>query len=126
MVKRWAFSIGGPKELEMIVEKKTFVRAARLEEVQAAGRLAIQLDGHSIVLFARGKEVFALDNRCPHMGFPLDRGTLQDGILTCHWHHARFDLESGGTFDQWADDVRGFPVEIQDGEVWVNLALPTG
>jgi hypothetical protein len=52
----------------------------------------------------------------------LHRGTVQDGILTCHWHHARFDLESGGTFDQFADEARVFPVEIRDGEVWVDLA----
>ncbi len=43
-------------------------------------------------------EVFALDNRCPHMGFPLSKGTLKDGVLTCHWHHAQFDLRSGCTF----------------------------
>jgi hypothetical protein len=56
------------------------------------------------------------------MGFPLEQGTVKDGILTCHWHHARFDLESGGTFDQFADDVRVFPVETRDGEVWVDVA----
>jgi hypothetical protein len=56
------------------------------------------------------------------MGFPLHRGSVRDGILTCHWHHARFDLESGGTFDQFADEARVFPVEIRDGEVWVDLA----
>jgi nitrite reductase/ring-hydroxylating ferredoxin subunit len=37
-----------------------------------------------------------------HMGFPLERGSVADGILTCHWHHARFDLASGCTFDLWA------------------------
>jgi hypothetical protein len=55
------------------------------------------------------------------MGFPLHRGSVHDGILTCHWHHARFDLASGGTFDQFADDVPSFPVEIRDDEVWVDL-----
>jgi hypothetical protein len=67
----------------------------------------------------RGR-VFALDNRCPHMGFPLERGSIEDGILTCHWHHARFDLESGRTFDLWADDVPTFLIELRDGEVWVK------
>jgi hypothetical protein len=57
------------------------------------------------------------------MGFPLDRGTVCDGILTCHWHHARFDLASGGTFDQWADDVRAFPAGVEGEDVWVDLAL---
>jgi hypothetical protein len=37
----------------------------------------------------------------------------------CHWHHARFDLASGCTFDLWADDVPTAAVEIRDGEVWV-------
>ena len=98
------------------------MRAARLEEVRAAGRTAVRVAGHSLALFFHEGRVHAVDNRCPHMGFPLHRGTLRDGILTCHWHHARFDLESGGTFDQFADEARVFPVEIRDGEVWVDLA----
>ena len=99
-----------------------FVRAARLDDVRAAGRTSVRVAGHSLALFFHGGRVHALDNRCPHMGFPLHRGTLQDGILTCHWHHARFDLESGGTFDQFADEARVFPVEIRDNEVWVDLS----
>jgi nitrite reductase/ring-hydroxylating ferredoxin subunit len=53
------------------------------------------------------------------MGFPLDRGSIEDGILTCHWHHARFDLASGCAFDLWADDVPTCPVEVRNGEVWI-------
>jgi nitrite reductase/ring-hydroxylating ferredoxin subunit len=99
-----------------------FVRASRLDEVRAAGRISVRLAGRSLALFFHEGNVYALDNRCPHMGFPLHRGTVQDGILTCHWHYARFDLETGGTFDQFADEARVFPVEIRHGEVWVNLA----
>jgi nitrite reductase/ring-hydroxylating ferredoxin subunit len=99
-----------------------FVRAARLDDVRAAGRTSVRVAGHSLALFFHGGKVHAVDNRCPHMGFPLHRGTLQDGILTCHWHHARFDLESGGTFDQFADEARVFPVEVRDDEVWVDLS----
>ena len=54
------------------------------------------------------------------MGFPLDRGSVKDGILTCHWHHARFDLSSGGTFNPFADDVRSFTVNVVGDEVWVD------
>jgi hypothetical protein len=57
------------------------------------------------------------------MGFPLERGSVEDGILTCHWHHARFDLESGCTFDLWADDVPVCPVEVHNGEVWVKTTF---
>ena len=82
---------------------------------------------HSPILVVYdGGRVFALDNRCPHMGFPLDRGSVEDGILTCHWHHARFDLASGCTFDLWADDVPTCPVEVRDGEVWIKPSFGHG
>ena len=105
----------------MSKESGHYVRAAQLAELQAAGCLAVQLEGHALVLFHYADKVYAVDNRCPHMGFPLHRGTLKDGVLTCHWHHARFDLASGGTFDLWADDVRVYPVEIRGNQVWVDL-----
>src|SRR5215211_1390458 len=102
------------------IAAETFVRAASLADLREAGRLVVHVDGNTICLFADGDTVHAVDNRCPHMGFPLHRGTIADGILTCHWHHARFDLCSGGTFDQFADDVRVFPVDVRDGDVYVE------
>jgi nitrite reductase/ring-hydroxylating ferredoxin subunit len=96
-------------------------RAASLDELREKGRLVVGLNGHTICLLAEGDEVYAIDNRCPHMGFPLHRGTVSDGILTCHWHHARFDLCTGGTFDQFADELRRFPVEIEGDDVYVDL-----
>src|SRR6187397_2592537 len=97
------------------------VPVASLEELRAAGRLVVHHDHHVVFLLADGDDVHAVDNRCPHMGFPLHRGTVSDGILTCHWHHARFDLCSGGTFDQWADELRRFPVELDGGEIYVDV-----
>jgi len=104
-----------------VLETAQGERAASLEELRAKGRLVVGLNGHTVCLLAEGDEVYAVDNRCPHMGFPLHRGTVSDGILTCHWHHARFDLCTGGTFDQFADELRRFPVEIEGDDVYVDL-----
>ena len=72
-----------------------FVLAGSLKELKAKGRLVVHGRHRPVLLVHEGGHVFALDNRCPHMGFPLDRGSVEDGILTCHWHHARFELASG-------------------------------
>ncbi len=101
-----------------------FIRVAALADVQEQGVLTAQVNGHTVAIYNTSDGVFAVDNRCPHMGFPLDRGTVQDGILTCYWHYARFDLKSGGTFDLFADDARVFPVQIRDGAVWIDVAAP--
>ena len=97
--------------------------AGSLDELKAKGRLVVRGAHRPILVVHDHGRVFALDNRCPHMGFPLDRGSVEDGILTCHWHHARFDLESGCTFDLWADDAPVCPVEVRNGEVWVKTTF---
>jgi nitrite reductase/ring-hydroxylating ferredoxin subunit len=107
----------------MDVPNRDFALAGSLEELKAQGRLVLHGNHRPILVIYDHGRVFALDNRCPHMGFPLDRGSVEDGILTCHWHHARFDLESGCTFDLWADDVPIFPVEVRNGDVWVKTTV---
>jgi nitrite reductase/ring-hydroxylating ferredoxin subunit len=97
-----------------------YVEAVDLATLESAGRELVTLDGRAIALFHHEGEVRAVDNRCPHMGFPLTEGSVEDGILTCHWHHARFELSCGDTFDPWADDVRAYPVAVEDGTVYVD------
>jgi nitrite reductase/ring-hydroxylating ferredoxin subunit len=98
-----------------------FVYACSLDELKVKGRLVVHGRHRPILLIYEDGQIFALDNRCPHMGFPLERGSIEDSVLTCHWHHARFELASGCTFDLWADDVPTCPVEIRaGGEIWVK------
>ena len=96
------------------------VSVCSLDELKR-DRFKVVSAGSSTILvgFEEGK-LFALDNRCPHMGFPLHRGTVRDGILTCHWHHAKFDLTGGCTLDPFADDATCFAVDVRDGLVYVD------
>ena len=95
------------------------VRVAALAEVRRRGVMVTQAGERAVAVFAAGEEIHAVDNRCPHMGFPLDRGSVKDGILTCHWHEARFELDSGCTFDLWADDAITYATEVRGDSVWV-------
>jgi nitrite reductase/ring-hydroxylating ferredoxin subunit len=97
------------------------VTVGTVEELVQRGCLTGKVGNQPICVFWSDGEPFALDDRCPHMGFPLHRGTVESGLVTCHWHTARFDLRSGGTLDPWADDVRSYPVQIEGGSVTVSV-----
>lgn len=101
-------------------QEDPYVRATSTEEARENSPLTIRLDGHTIGLFHHEGAFYATDNRCPHMGFPLTEGSVDDGILTCPWHHARFEISCGDTFDPFADDVRTYPVEVRAGDVYIN------
>ncbi|KAB1187607.1 MULTISPECIES: Rieske (2Fe-2S) protein [Haloferax] len=97
-----------------------FVPTIGVRDLRESGRELVSVDGRAVALFVHEGEVRAVDNACPHMGFPLIQGSVDDGVLTCHWHHARFELTCGDTFDPWADNVLTYPVDIRDGTVYVD------
>ena len=102
-------------------QTQNWVKVAQLSEVPVGKSKAVQMgEGRSIALFNVDGTIYATDNQCPHMGYPLTRGTVRNGILTCDWHRRSFDLEGGGCFHVECDDLRTFPVEIRGGEVWIE------
>jgi len=54
------------------------------------------------------------------MGLSLARGKIQEGVITCPWHHSRFDFCTGRNLD-WASAVLGVPMPK-----WTHKALAMG
>lgn len=78
--------------------------------------------GRELAIFDVAGRVYVLDNRCPHAGGPLAEGTVIDTTVTCSWHCATFDLETGRSLDAISrHDVDTFPVRVRDGRIWVRL-----
>ena len=67
---------------------------------------AVRVEGQSVALFRQEGKVYATDNQCPHMGYPLTRGVVRNGVLTCDWHGYSYDLAGGGCFTGGCDDLR--------------------
>jgi nitrite reductase/ring-hydroxylating ferredoxin subunit len=97
--------------------------AIPLDELQEGTGKLVRIEEKRIALFRAGDSVFATDNQCPHEGYPLADGTVQDGILTCNWHNWKFELE-GGACTFGGEDVRTYPTEVRDGTVFVDVEDP--
>jgi nitrite reductase/ring-hydroxylating ferredoxin subunit len=51
--------------------------------------------GQRVVCVRHDDGADALEDRCPHEGYPLSEGEVQGGVLTCKWHNWKFDLATG-------------------------------
>ncbi len=81
--------------------------------------------GRRYACVRRGDCVHAIDDRCPHQGYPLSQGSVREGVLTCEWHNWKFDLASGAcTFG--GDPVRRYPTRVEDGRVHLDRAVDRG
>ena len=106
----------------MSSENGNFVKVAALSEVADGKPRAVRVEGHSIALFQHEGAVYATDNQCPHMGYPLVRGRVRKGVLSCDWHGWSYDMEGGGCFTGGCDDLATFPVEVRNGDIYVDVA----
>ena len=89
---------------------------ARTTEIPPGGNKVVGVEGRDIVVFHVNGEFFALLNRCPHAGAPLDKaacvarltspepGVYQRSrvgeLLRCAWHGWEFDMRNG---QSWFD-----------------------
>jgi nitrite reductase (NADH) small subunit len=98
------------------------VRIAAVDEVGAGEGRVVEAEGHTLALFNVAGVFYALDNRCPHRGGPLGEGDLDGRVLTCPWHAWRWDVTTGANVNNPGVSVACFPVVVEDGAVFVELA----
>jgi nitrite reductase/ring-hydroxylating ferredoxin subunit len=101
-----------------------WTRAVDVDRLQPSRPIAVKLRGKHVALFLHQGEILACNNRCPHEGYPLVEGALDaDCVLTCNWHNWKFDLKTGATL-YGGDNLRIYPVKVEDGAVWLDIRDP--
>ena len=99
-------------------------RVGPVAEVETTGARLFRRGGRQIVIFATHEGLFAVNNRCPHEGYPLKEGSVDsDCVITCNWHNWKFNLKTGENL-YGGDQLRTYPVEVRESDVWIDLTDP--
>lgn len=100
---------------------------ARASDVAPGEVAVVQVDGRSVALGHTADDRWgAVDNVCTHDGGTLGEGEIDEDCVECPRHGAKFDLFSGAVRAMPAVfPVNAYPVRVVDGEVQVDLSVPT-
>ncbi len=102
-------------------EGKT-ITVGKAESVPPGRGATVKLkDGAEIALFNINGEFRAIENFCPHKGFPLADSRLYGTIVECDLHGWRFDVRSGECFTAKNCSIESYKVLIEDG--WVKIKV---
>lgn len=91
------------------VKTMPMIEIAASNDVQDSRLLAVKANGTPVLLTRVDGQPRAILNKCPHMGMPLAKGTVRDGVVTCPWHGAKFDVCSGQNVE-WCNAFAGVPL----------------
>ncbi len=112
-----------------------FVRLVPAVEVPPGKTRFVRAGNVPVILANYQGEIHAFHGLCPHRHNPLEGAVLWDYLLDCPFHHFQFDVRSGDNYfpkSVYPEDMprlqsqvrplRRYPVELREGEVWVDLA----
>lgn len=84
----------------------SFVPVARVGEIPATSGLRVKVGELALGLYRIGDAIHAMEDACPHAGFPLSKGRFVDGVIVCAAHGLCYDVRTG--FDP--EHADGFPI----------------
>ena len=67
-----------------------YVKVANTDDLQAGQAKLISVADRQVALFNVGGTCYAIDDTCSHVGGSLSEGALDNDVVTCPWHGARF------------------------------------
>src|SRR5216117_869113 len=101
-----------------------FIKVLNTRDLQPGQAKVVRVEEKQIALFRLDDgKCYAVDNRCPHEGYPLVQGTVSNCVLTCDWHNWKFDLKDGHC-TRGGEDVRSYPVEVNNGDIKLDITDP--
>lgn len=92
-------------------------------DLPEGGLRCVELGDRRLVLARQGGRIYALDERCSHLGGPLSEGTLEAGGVRCPWHASLFALADGSPLEGPASIAQPcFETRVRDGQIEVRAA----
>lgn len=106
---------------------REFVPVLAASELREGQPRRVDVDGVGVLVVRRGSRVFAIGERCSHLGGPLAEGRLEGDSVRCPWHGSRFALADGSVLDGPATFPQPcFEVRIRNAQAELRPALPPG
>ena len=100
-----------------------WIEVALLAEIPRQGARVMESPRGPIALFRSVEdEVFAVLDRCPHKGGPLSQGIVHDRKVACPLHNWVIDLAAGEAVAPDHGCVKRYPVRLEAGRVFLQLA----
>ena len=98
-----------------------FVPVLKEKELQEGKMKLVSLEGTPILFIKQQGQIFAINNRCPHMACSLLGGTFEGLVIVCPCHDWRFDLTTGEYEEAPGFRLTKYNWKIKSGKIWVKL-----
>ena len=104
-----------------MAESDNFIPVLEEKELQEGTMKLTRVEGLPVLLIKQLGQIYAIDNRCPHMACGFSGGSLDGNVIICPCHDWRFDLKTGEYEDDVSMKLKSYEWKIKSGKIWVKV-----
>ena len=102
---------------------RRWVEVGRVGDVPRRGARVVKTPSIDVAIFRTATDqVFALEDRCPHMDGPLSQGIVHGDKVTCPLHDWVIDLLSGQAQGADVGCTRTVTMKVETGRIYLDFA----
>ena len=99
-----------------------FVKVGRAGDVPDGRPEVFELEDRHIAVYRLDGAYYAIEDICTHDGGPLAEGEVEEDVVICPRHGARFSIRTGAALSFPAvTPVETYPVRIEEGDLLIGL-----
>lgn len=96
------------------------------DAIPEGGVQGVKIGEKHVAIYRLNGEVRATSNVCTHEFALLSGGWVEDGVIECPLHGARFNIVDGRCLGPYGSDLRCFAARVREGRVEVRLIDEAG
>jgi nitrite reductase/ring-hydroxylating ferredoxin subunit len=98
-----------------------FKKLISKKEVAPGSMRSVNIDKTDILVLNVDGNIYAYEDRCPHMSTKLSKGFLLGNYLTCMSHGARFDVTTGKPDSVTEKPMKRFETKLEGDDIYINI-----
>ena len=98
-----------------------WVKATTLDQIIENRILAVRVNNHDVILYKQCDNISCYRNSCSHLGFALDKGKVEKGIITCSAHEFQYDLKTGECLTVPDISLQSYEVKVKYNNVYIKV-----
>lgn len=101
-----------------------WVEVCGVDEIEPEDVRRFDHEGRTFAIYRAGDDrYYATDGLCTHQQVHLADGFVMDNLIECPKHNGRFDYTNGKAKGApVCVDLATYPVQVEDGKVYIQLA----
>jgi nitrite reductase/ring-hydroxylating ferredoxin subunit len=97
-----------------------YVTVATTDDIPVGDRIVVELGRHWVAIFNVDGQYYAIEDVCPHDDGPLAEGVLDNCVIECPRHGAKFDITTGKVLAPPAlVDVPTYQIRVEGGDIQI-------